>query len=185
MVKLDAIEIGQSLVPVVRIPLHDPDLFIDALLMPERTGARVVHHLAQVIIVVLQGLLAHNDIPATGKGPQHEFLGPRFTQFEFDSVRVADVDRFHRRKQGCAWTAKTLGRENDALICRLDVLGGKISTIVKFHAFTQEKRVGFAVLGNLPTVSQVRNDSLTTIPGVTPDQVVIHGTLGAHIGDGA
>ena len=153
--------------------------------MPERPRARVVQDLAQVVIVVLQRLLAHNDVPAAGKGPEHERLGPGLAQLKCDGMRVPHVDGFHGTKQRRARAAKTLGREDDPLIRRLDVLSSKISTIVKFHAFTQEKRVGFAVLGNLPTVSQVRNDSLTTIPGVTPDQVVIHGTLGAHIGDGA
>src|SRR5512146_943730 len=48
VIELDAIKIRQPLIPVVWIALHHPDLFIDALLMPERTGARIVHDLAQV-----------------------------------------------------------------------------------------------------------------------------------------
>src|SRR5262249_14633372 len=79
----------------------------------------------------------------------------------------------------------TLRRENDALIRRLDVLGSEIATIVKFDAFTQEERVRLAVRRNLPTVRQVWNDGLATITRVTPDQVVIHGPLCAHVGDGA
>jgi hypothetical protein len=68
---------------------------------------------------------------------------------------------------------------------RFHIFRGKIATVVELHTLTQEKRVGFAVLGNLPTVGQIRNDGLTTITRVTPDEVVIHGTLGAHVGDSA
>src|SRR5712692_2075557 len=53
VIELDAIEIRQPLVPVVWTSLHHPDFFIDALLMPERTGARIVHDLTQVVVVVL------------------------------------------------------------------------------------------------------------------------------------
>src|SRR5712691_4776233 len=53
VIELDAIEIRQPLMPVVWISFHHPDLFIDALLMPEGTGARIVHDLAQVVVVVL------------------------------------------------------------------------------------------------------------------------------------
>src|SRR5207248_1381868 len=49
MIELDAIEIWQPLVPVVRVALHDPDLFINAFLMSERASARKVHDLAQVV----------------------------------------------------------------------------------------------------------------------------------------
>src|SRR5215475_4353490 len=52
VIELDAVEIRQTLVPVVWISLHHPDLFIDTLLMPERAGARIVHHLAQVVVIV-------------------------------------------------------------------------------------------------------------------------------------
>ena len=31
---------------------------------------------------------------------------------------------------------------------------------------------------------QVWNDRLTTIARVTPDQIVVHTALGAHVGDG-
>jgi hypothetical protein len=81
--------------------------------------------------------------------------------------------------------AKPLGRENDALIRRLDVLGGQIASVVKFNALAQEECVGFPVLGNLPTVCQVRNDGLATIAWVTPNQVIVHAALGVYIGVGA
>src|SRR5262245_39200648 len=100
-------------------------------------------------------------------------------------MRVADVNRLHSAKQRRAWAAKTLGREDNALICSLDVLGSKIPTIVKFDAFPQEEGVRLAVLRNLPTVRQVWNDGLTTITGVTPDQIVVHAALRAHVGDGS
>src|SRR4029450_9299963 len=51
VIELDAIKTWEPLVPVVWVSVHHPDLFIDALLMPERTGARIVHDLAQVIVV--------------------------------------------------------------------------------------------------------------------------------------
>jgi hypothetical protein len=69
MVELDAIEVGQPFVPILGVALYDPDLFIDPLLMPERAGARLIHHLTQVVVMVLERLLAHDNIPPTGKRP--------------------------------------------------------------------------------------------------------------------
>ena len=134
--------------------------------------------------MVLQRLLAHNDIPAAGKGPEHERLGPGLAQLKCDGMRVPHVDGFHGTKQRRARAAKPLGRKNDALIRGLDVLGGQSAPIVKGDALAQEERVGFAVLGNLPTVCQVRNDGLATIAWVTPNQVVIHRPLGVYVGVG-
>jgi hypothetical protein len=64
----------------------------------------------------------------------------------------------------------------------------QLSAIVKLHAFAQEKRVGFAVFSYVPTVRQVGDDGLPAVPGITPDQVIIHtalhpdaGTLLMHI----
>src|SRR5262245_48793175 len=96
-------------------------------------------------------------------------------------MRVPHVDGFHGAKQRRARAAKPLGRKNDALIRRLDVLGGPRASVVTFDALAQEEGVGFAVLGNLPTVCQVRNDGLATIAWVTPNQVIVHAALGVYI----
>ena len=74
--------------------------------MPERTGAGIVHHLAQVVVVVFQRLLAHDDVPATGKRPQHKIAAAGFAELEFNGVVIAHVDLAHRREQGRARTAK-------------------------------------------------------------------------------
>src|SRR5262245_57210075 len=53
VIELQTVEIRQTLVPVVWISLHHPDLFINALFMSERSGTWIIHHLAQVVVVVL------------------------------------------------------------------------------------------------------------------------------------
>src|SRR5215510_9870266 len=72
VVELDAIQVGQALIPVVGVALHYSHFFINALYMPERASTRSVQHLAQVIVVVLESFLAHDDVPAAGKRPQDE-----------------------------------------------------------------------------------------------------------------
>src|SRR5207244_12426948 len=123
------------------------------------------------VFCVRQVLLAYYEFPNTGKSHENILLRSGIAQFELNGVGVAHVNFFYCGigKQGCAWAAKALGRKNDALIRRFDILGGKITTVVKLHALAQEKRVGFGILRDLPTMSQVRNDSLTTVPRVTPD----------------
>jgi hypothetical protein len=55
--------------------LHDPHFFIDALHMLERAGTREGFDPPQAVVVVFQRLLAHNNVPAAGKGAQHEIFG--------------------------------------------------------------------------------------------------------------
>src|SRR5262245_34079697 len=84
---------------IVRIALHDPNLFIDALLMPERSRPRTVQHLSYIVVVVLKRLLPHDDVPATGKGPQHKRLWTRLVQLQLNGMRVAHVDGTDRGEQ--------------------------------------------------------------------------------------
>ena len=88
IVEFDAVEIGQALVPVVRVPLHHPDLVLDPPLRLERAGARDVKHLAQIVVVLLERLLADDDVPAAGEGGHHEIDRARRGQLEFDGVLV-------------------------------------------------------------------------------------------------
>jgi hypothetical protein len=53
---------------------------------------------------------------------------------------------------------------------------------MKFHPFAQEKRVGFAIFGYVPTVGQVWDNRLPAVPRVTPDQVIIHAALHPYAG---
>src|SRR5712691_13042308 len=98
--------------------------------MPKRAGAWVVHHLAQVVMVVLQGFLTHDDIPATGKRSQHESLRTGLLELELDGMGVTDVNRTHRRKQRRARDADALRRPDDAGVGGLHVLSGQLSTVV-------------------------------------------------------
>jgi hypothetical protein len=152
--------------------------------MPERAGARIIHHVPQVIVIVLERLLAHNNIPPTGKRPQHEILGTGLVQREFDGVGVADIDGTHRREQWGTRTTKTCGGPDDPRIGGLDVVRGQRRTIVKVHTFPEEKGVSLAIRRNLPTVREVWDNGLPTVDRVTADQVIIHTALGPHIGDG-
>ena len=54
MVEFNAIEVGQAIVPIVRMPLHNPHFFVDAFGVLERASPWEVHDLPQVVIVVLQ-----------------------------------------------------------------------------------------------------------------------------------
>src|SRR5262249_49868637 len=114
MIDLQAVQIGQALVPVVGVLLHDPDFFVSPLHVFEWACAGKGFDRAGVVLFLFQVFFAHDDVPATGKGPQYEILWARFAQLELDSMAVAHVDRFHSREEGRTWTAKTLGRKDDA-----------------------------------------------------------------------
>src|SRR5262245_1006934 len=99
-------------------------------------------------------------------------------------MRIAHVDRFHRRKQGCPWTAKTLWGKDDAREGGVHIVGSEIGSIVKLHALAQKESIGLAIWRDLPALRQVWNDCLT-VHWMTPNQVVIHGALGRHVRHGA
>src|SRR5215813_10390185 len=107
------------------------------------------------------------------------------TELKLDGVRITDVDLAHGRKEGGTGTTKASGRPDKAGIGGFDIFRRQITPIVELHAPAQEKRVGFAVFGNLPTMRQVRNDALPAVAWITPDQIVIHTALCADIGDSA
>src|SRR6266568_5084757 len=102
MVDLDAIEVGQAVVPVVRVSLHYPDLVLDPALRLKGTGTRDVEDLAQIEIILFQRLLAEDHVPAAGEGGHHEIDGAWRGQLEFDSVFIARVDLADRSEQRCA-----------------------------------------------------------------------------------
>src|SRR5215510_6781489 len=182
MIDFHSVQVRQALIPVVGVTLHHPDFFIDALHMAKRPGAWIVHHLAQVVVVLLQGLLAHNDIPPTGKGPQHKLLWPRLAELKLDDVRVTHVDLADGRKQRCTRDAHPRGWPDDTLVCGLDILSSELPAIMELHAFAQEKSIGFFIGRDFPTVRQVGDDGLATVAWVASNQVVIHTALGTHVG---
>src|SRR6266511_138940 len=102
--------------------------------MAERPSAGIVHHLTQVVVVLLQGLLAYDDVPTTGKGPQHKLLRPRLAELELDDIGVAHVDLTHGRKQRCARDTHPRGGPDDALVRGLDILRRELSPIMELHA---------------------------------------------------
>ena len=185
VVELDTVEIRQTLVPIIRVALHHPHLLVDAVDGPERPGAGVIRDLPQAVVVVLQRLLAHDDVPAAGERPEHEVLRARLAELELDGVGIADVDLAHGGEQRRSRAAETARRLDDALVGRLHVLGCQVGAVVEGHAFAQEEGVGLAVGGNLPTVRQVRDDRLAAVERVAADQVVVHAALRAHVGHGA
>jgi hypothetical protein len=89
VIEFDAVDIRQAFVPVVRVPLHHPDLVLDPPDRAERAGAGIDDELAQIVVVLLQGPLAHDDIPAAGDCRHHEVDRAGLRQFEFDGVFVA------------------------------------------------------------------------------------------------
>ena len=54
---------------------------------------------------------------------------------------------------------------------------------MKLHILAQTEGIGFAVLGDLPAMGQVRNDRLAAVARVAADQVVEHNSLGAEVED--
>src|SRR5262245_65775655 len=97
-------------------------------------------------------------------------------------MRVPHGDRLYGREQRRARADEALWGKDQALERGFDILSSQLHAIVKPHPFAQEKRIGFAVFGNLPTVCQVWDDGLPAVPGVTPDQIVIHAALHAYAG---
>src|SRR5438132_1565695 len=65
------VQIREGGVPVVRVPLHEPDFVLLSRDVPERAGPWVVRGLSKVVVVLLQGLLADDDVPAAGEGREH------------------------------------------------------------------------------------------------------------------
>ena len=57
-----------------------------------KDGQTIIPDLAQVALVVLERLLADDDIPTAREGAEHVRLGPRLGHPELDLVRVDDDD---------------------------------------------------------------------------------------------
>src|SRR3954451_21638042 len=55
---------------------------------------------------------------------------------------------------------------------------------MELHALAQMEGVGLAVLGDLPAVSEIRDDRLAAVARVAADQIVEHAALRAEIVDG-
>src|SRR5712691_365374 len=131
MVDLQTVEIGQAGVPVLRILLYNPDFFIGPRYVPEWACAGEIGHIPEVIVVVLQGLLAHDDIPAAGEGAEHEVRWTGFAQLELDGIAVADSDLAHRREQGSAWDADAFRRPDNPGIGGFDILRRELCPVVE------------------------------------------------------
>ena len=185
VVELDAVEIGQPLVPVGRVLLHHPDFVLDAALALERAGAGNVDHAAQVVVVVLQRLLADDRVPAAGEGRHHEAGRPRFGELEDHRLLVGRHDLAHRREQRTARDADAVGRLADAVVGGLDVLRREVGAVVERHALAQMEGVGLAVLGDLPAMGEIGNDGLAAVARIAPHQVVEHAALRAQAVDRA
>src|SRR5712691_7266902 len=142
--------------------------------MPERPRARVVQDLSQVVIVLFQCLLAHDDVPPTRKGAQHKALRPRCVQLEFNRMRVTHVDRTDGRKQRRAGATEPYRRRDDTGESRLDILCSESPAVMELHALAQEERIRLAIWRNLPAVCQVWKNGLPAVQGVASDQIVIH-----------
>src|SRR5215472_13848996 len=105
MVELDAVEIGQSLVPVIRVLLHHPNFIFDPPYRTEWASPRIDDDLPQIVVVVFEGLLADDDIPTAGERPHHKADWAGFRQFELDRVLVPRIDLTDRGEQDAARNA--------------------------------------------------------------------------------
>ena len=102
-------------------------------------------------------------------------------ELEFNSIFVARLDLVDRLEQDAARNADASWRFGDPVERRLHVIGRQFRAVVKLHALAQKERVGRAVLGDSPTMCQVRNDRLAAVAWIMPDQIVEHATLGTDI----
>ena len=144
---------------------------------------RIGHHLPEVAGVVLEGLLADDDVPAAREGAEHERPGPRLLQPELDAVGVEGDDVGHRREERRARDDHALRGGGDPLVGRLDVLRREVGAVVELHAAPQVEGVLLTVGRDLPALGEVGNDRLA-VPRIAADQVVVHGGLGADVRDG-
>src|SRR5882672_10109918 len=184
MVDLQLVHERQPLVPVVGEALHDPDFLVLARDVLERARARVVHHLAQVALVLLERLLADDDVPAARERAEHVRFGPRLRQSELDRVRIDHDDFAHRREERRARDDHALGRVGDAVVGRLHVLGREIGAVVELDALAQVEGVLLTVGRDLPALREVGNDRLAVLR-TAPQQRVVHRALRPDVGHGA
>ena len=166
VIELDAVEVGHLLVPIVRVALHYPDFVLDAPLALVWAGAGNIEDAPQVLLVVLERLLAHDDIPAAGKRRHDEVRRPRLSQLELDRMRVAHVDLAHRLEKDRARDGDACRWLGNPVVCGLHVVGGELGAVVKLHVFAQEEGIGLAVLGDLPAVGEIGNDGLAAVAGI-------------------
>src|SRR5271166_2093090 len=183
IVKFDAIEIGQSLVPIIRVLLDNADLVFDITDTAERTSAGITGQLSEVVVVVLERFLADDHIPAAGDRQHNKALRARLRQFEFDRIGVLRVDLADRLEQDTARNADPGRRLGNAVERCLDVIGSQLRAVMELNPLAQEKRVGLAVPGNLPAVREIGNDRLAAVARIVPYQIVEHAAHGAESAD--
>src|SRR5262249_2343250 len=140
-----------------------PDFLVFARDMLERSRARVVHHLTQVALVLLERLLAYDDVPATREGAEHVRLGARLREAELDRVRIDGHDVADSREERRARDHHALGRPRDALVRGFDALRREIDAVVELHTLAQVERVLLAVRRDLPALREIGNDRLAVL----------------------
>ena len=145
MIELDPVQIGQPLHPVVGVLLHNPDFLLDAAGAAEGAGPRHVEGLAQVVSVVLQGLLADDGVPAAGERRHDEGGRTRRGEFEAHRVAVEDGNRLHRGEERAARDVNPLRRPHDTVERRLDVVRRELGAVGKQNPLAQEERIAHSV----------------------------------------
>jgi hypothetical protein len=75
VINFKAIQVGEALVPVVWVPLQDPDLFVLARDVSEWAGAGVVEDIAEIVVVLLQSLFRTMIFQPLAKAPSMNLLG--------------------------------------------------------------------------------------------------------------
>ena len=153
---------------------HAPDV-------AERTGARRKHDLAHVVVVVLQGLLAQDHIPAAGNRRHDEIRRSRLGKLELDRIFVAHIDLGDRLEQNAAWNADAFRWPDDAIERRLHIICSEVRSVAELHPLPQKERIGLAVLGNLPAVREIGDDGLAAATWIAPDQVIEHACHGTEV----
>ncbi len=169
--QLEAVQIGDLRIPVVRVPHHHPLLGDLALLEHEGAGAGR-DHLAEVLVVLVQGLLGVDD----HRRGREELEEVRLRLLE-DEPHVEAVDRLdlgHRRELVLVDAGHARRREDDARERGHHVGRAERGAVVELHAVAQLERVRLAVRRHLPALREIRDDRLEAVGGIEAHEVVVH-----------
>ena len=132
-------------------------------------------------MVIVEGLLPDDDVPAAREGAQHVGFRPRLGEPELDPVRVQHHDVADGGEERRARDDHALGRMRDAVVGGLDVVGGEVGSVVEFHALPEMEGVALPVRRDVVLPGQVRDDGLPILRAAA-EQGVVHRALGPDIG---
>ena len=147
---LQAVQVGQLGVPVLGVLVHLPDLARLVGIEDEGAGAWGNLDLLQIEVVLFQGLLAVDHVPARGDGRNEE--ASRGAEGELHRQRIDHPDLLHGVEHAFPGAEDARGWEDDVVKAGLHVVGGEESAIMELDAVSQMEGVRQPIAGHLPRV---------------------------------